>query len=525
MKRPAYTYLVVLAVVALLGSTAVQCAWIYHAYRYSQAHLRVLLNEALTQAVDELNTAEELAFIARVGSDTGSTGDAVHREFRFVHTEEIVLEDSAVVNGSETLDSLKVKLSRRMANKPGKHPLVVKMEYTGDKEGQDSEFNVEWREDSLVEHVLSMEQSGRLKEVVELIKKENLLNRRGWKNRLDSATLHQKIAKQLALYGIEGGFEFAVLNKKSEPFDGFVTRNFDPRYTGASARVLLFPDDLRTKDLFAAVQVHSVLGHVMFTLWPVILASLCFTALMVVLFLVTIKKLFSQSRLSQLKTDFINNMSHELKTPLATISLAADAIRHPAGAGDSKGVAAFADAIKKEQQRMNAHIERVLQMAQSEEGKFIVNKEPLDLGAFTRELMEDLRLVAANHHADLELDAEEGVWVQADAFHLRAALSNLVDNGMKYTTASRPVIRITGRKAEGGALIEVCDNGIGIAPGQQKLIFSRFYRVQSGDVHRVKGFGLGLSYVHTVVSAHGGEISVQSAPGQGSCFSIKLPAQ
>lgn len=515
--------LIILVIVAFAGITAVQGLWIHSAFYHTELHIREVLNKALREAVEDLNAAEEIAFIAQVSSGADSLQQTnVHKKFMVVSNTQRSADSTFF---RQQMDSLHKKLNIHLDSMGGKgqKERVIRLEYTNDGPQEKVETHLEWQEDSLMSYVLSLEHNGRLHEVVKRIQKENIHSERGWKNRLDSATLYEKIKKHLEMNGIGGPFEFAVLDEKMQPFDGFVSSGFKAGEEGASTKTPLFPGDLRTKNLFAAVQVPSLLGHVMAQLWWLVLASAGFTGLMVVLFVITIRKLLSQNKLSQLKTDFINNMSHELKTPLATISLAADAIRHPAVMENKSKVQEFVSAIKKEHQRMSAHIERILQMAQSEEGKFTLEKTSCDLGELIGELIDDFALITREAGAVIHFQKPPApVVATADAFHIKAALANLLDNAIKYNSG-QPEVHVTLHATGRQAAIKVCDNGVGIGREQQKQVFSRFYRVQSGNIQQVKGFGLGLSYVLTVVQAHGGKVELESELGRGSCFTILLP--
>lgn len=514
-----------LAALTLLGSVVVQGAWIYQGYQQSEMHLHEQLNAALVEAVEDLNAAEEIAFIAKVSSDEqGETQQALRHEVHMIQTTDLsITEDSLdvdMVMGS--LGASIAGLSDSLSDS-AKRSMVIRMEYSSEHGGRGTETRIEWVGDSMVNEVLELEQEGRLGDIVKRIERENLWTERSWKNRIDSAGLAESIDLRLKQRGIHEPFEFAVVSDEMKVFEGFHSRGFTPTMTERGSRTALFPDDLRVKPLYAVAYVPSVFAHVMAGLWLMILASLLFTGMMVAMFIVILRKLLSQSKLNRMKSDFINNMSHELKTPLATISLATDALQHPSSKGNDALIKTFSDTIKKEHHRMHAHIERVLQMAQSEVGQFHVKKKTTDLCAEIAELVADFELVLSERNATIHVDApSEPVLIDVDAFHLKSALSNLIDNGIKYN-AKAPEIRVTLQQEEAFVLIRVCDNGIGIEPEQQELIFSRFYRVPTGNVHAVKGFGLGLSYVSTVIKAHGGHITLESKPGEGACFTLTLP--
>jgi two-component system phosphate regulon sensor histidine kinase PhoR len=243
----------------------------------------------------------------------------------------------------------------------------------------------------------------------------------------------------------------------------------------------------------------------------------------VIVFAATIRNLLSQSKLSQLKSDFINNMGHELKTPLATISLAADAINHPSTIDQPDKVRSFTGMIQQERERMYAHIERVLQMAQSESGQFTISKRPVEVADLVHGAVACVQAQIDQSNAEVHLSLpDHPVSIKADREHLEAALVNLIDNALKYNDQT-PIVHLTVKALPTETHVAVHDNGIGISKENQRHVFSRFFRAQSGNLHGVKGFGLGLSYVQAVAMAHGGKVTLESELDMGSTFTIKLP--
>ena len=226
-----------------------------------------------------------------------------------------------------------------------------------------------------------------------------------------------------------------------------------------------------------------------------------------------------------MKTDFINNMTHEFKTPIATISLASDSILSPSILENKEKVTRFINIIKQENKRMLSQVEKVLQMAQ-------IEKENVELKFNAVNLHETIEDAVIN--AELKIQAKGGTIqtvlmsqnpiIEADQIHISSIINNLLDNAEKYTP-ERPEIVITTRDVKGGIEFDVSDNGIGMTKDALKLIFEKFYRVHTGNVHDVKGFGLGLSYVKAMVDAHHGKIFVKSEPGKGSIFTIYLPSK
>lgn len=257
----------------------------------------------------------------------------------------------------------------------------------------------------------------------------------------------------------------------------------------------------------------------------ILISSILFTGLILFCFSYTIYVIFHQKKVSEMKTDFINNMTHEFKTPIATISLASDSILSPAILENKDKVTRFINIIKQENKRMLSQVEKVLQMAQ-------IEKENVELKFNAVNLHETINDAVIN--AELKIQAKGGTIqtsllsqnpiIEADQIHISSIINNLLDNAEKYTP-EHPEIIISTRDVKGGIEFDVSDNGIGMTKDALKLIFEKFYRVHTGNVHDVKGFGLGLSYVKAMVDAHHGKIYVKSELGKGSIFTIYLPSK
>lgn len=256
-----------------------------------------------------------------------------------------------------------------------------------------------------------------------------------------------------------------------------------------------------------------------------ILSSILFTGLILFCFIYTINVIVRQKHVSEMKNDFINNMTHEFKTPIATISLASDSILNPSIIGNQDKIKRFLGIIKQENKRMLSQVEKVLQMAVLDRKDFTLNKSEVNMV----EIVDQAAM-----HTSLLVDKKEGIVrthirsenpiIVADQTHISNLVHNLLDNAYKYSP-EKPEIDITLEDKGSSVKISVKDNGIGMSSESQKNIFDKFYRVHTGNLHDVKGFGLGLSYVKAIVDAHGGTISVQSELGKGSSFIVILPRE
>lgn len=223
-----------------------------------------------------------------------------------------------------------------------------------------------------------------------------------------------------------------------------------------------------------------------------------------------------QKQLTEVQRDFINNMTHELQTPIATIRIAADVLNTPAIKDQPERLKKYTGIVKEEALRLQNQVETVLNMAKAEKNKLPLTIEWLDIHQIVSSLSNKYE-----NNLTLHLNASEP-YIHADRFHLTNAISNLIDNAFKYTPAN-PDIHLETSSQNGTVTVSVKDNGIGIAPEHQRKVFSKFYRVPTGNVHNVKGFGIGLSYVQQIAKAHGWKLQLNSDVGKGSEFKILIP--
>lgn len=356
------------------------------------------------------------------------------------------------------------------------------------------------------------------------------------RDRINIMYLDSLIERELAANKIETAYNYGVYSRELERF--ILTNNDirnecpDPQVAKAGLLKLynsqygvnLFP--IRNQHPPGRLLVHfpNKAGFMWQSVLPTLLGSILFTSIILFCFAYTIQVIFRQKKVSEIKNDFINNMTHEFKTPIATISLAADAISSPMISGNSDKVKRFANIIKEENKRMNKQVEKVLQMAL------------LDKKEFSMDLMRDVDvheiIDRAVGHLSLQVEQKEGrittdlraleATIKTDETHLSNVIHNLLDNANKYSPG-KPDISVHTRNVTGGIQIMVKDKGIGMTKEARKQIFNKFYRVHTGNLHDVKGFGLGLSYVKAMMDAHGGRIDVKSELGKGSQFILFFP--
>lgn len=256
--------------------------------------------------------------------------------------------------------------------------------------------------------------------------------------------------------------------------------------------------------------------------WDLV-GAIVFTLFIMFAFFLTLFTMINQRKLSEIKSDFINNMTHEFKTPLATISLAVDALNNEKVMKDKERSEYFRSIIKDENKRMNKHVETILQAAALEKQEFALNKKLLHGNELVKKALDNFELVLKekNGQQKLLLNAKYDN-IEVDEQHFGNLLNNLIDNAIKYSK-DEPDITITTLANSKYFIIKIEDKGIGMSRESVKRIFEKFYRAHTGNLHDVKGFGLGMSYVKTIIDAHKGRIRVESTIGKGSIFTVEMP--
>jgi two-component system phosphate regulon sensor histidine kinase PhoR len=248
-----------------------------------------------------------------------------------------------------------------------------------------------------------------------------------------------------------------------------------------------------------------------------------FTLIIIIAYANALHQLIKQRHISEIKTDFINNMTHEFKTPIATINLALDAIKNPKVIDDKEKVFRYLQMIRDENKRMHAQVENVLRISKLEKKELDITKENLDIQEIIEDAIEHVHLIIEDRGGviNTHFDALRTSALLSDV-HFTNLMVNILDNAIKYSPEA-PEIDIYTENIKDSILIKVQDKGLGMSKVAQKRIFEKFYREHTGDIHNVKGHGLGLAYVKRIVEDHNGHIFVESEKGKGSTFIIKIP--
>lgn len=279
-----------------------------------------------------------------------------------------------------------------------------------------------------------------------------------------------------------------------------------------------------TKEEFLVVIVPHQKAIIFREIFWFIVGTILFTIIITTAFFLTIRALLRQKKLSEIKSDFINNMTHEFKTPLATISLAVDALKNEKVIADRDKTNYFTGIIKEENKRMNKQVETILQAALLDKQEVQLNLKKLSAHAMINSALNNIMLPLEEKNGKIEvsLDATKDI-ILADEVHFTSLINNLLDNAIKYSKEEGLLIKLNTANTGNMIRIRIEDNGIGMSKETLSRIFEKFYRAHTGNIHNVKGFGLGLSYVKTMVEAHKGSIKPESTLGKGSSFTILVP--
>lgn len=329
------------------------------------------------------------------------------------------------------------------------------------------------------------------------------------------------LTKELTLRNIPISFEFGILadsliSEKSEKADSILLLK-------SAYKVNLFPNEIIQKNKLLAVYFPGKNTLIYKTLNWLLIISLAFSVIVLLTFAASVHFILRQKKISEMKSDFINNMTHEFKTPIATISVAADTITNPKIIENPEKIRYFTDVIRKENKRMNRQVEDILTIARLDKKDFEFKWEAFNLHDVIKDAIQSIALQVEKKGGSVETDFQAvNPVATSDAAHFANLIYNLLDNANKYSSGA-PEIKISTRNNSKGVVVSVEDKGIGMSKAVQSRIFERFYRQTSGNIHNVKGFGLGLSYVKAVVEANHGSISVQSEPGKGSRFDVFIP--
>jgi len=519
MKEKQLKIIIVLMSIALAGLIAIQGYWIKNAIDLANEKFNKDVTEALLMTVNKIEKEE--------------TKDVVVK--KFLDEDELIIVDSdsllshTVIKGNNGNNFVwnysthpETKIEVKSSGDSTNTSLFITFEEDADSDMDNKETHIKKqyvmrrRVDSLLDR-----KSNVLKEVVtELI---TLNEKKSLVERLDKSEIKSFLKSELNDKKITADFVFAVKSLKpdtllfvdeSEEIESLINSSYQAR---------LFPHEVFNKPGFLVIHFPGRTGYLLGTMASVLLISLLVIAVIIFLYYKTVTILLRQKRLSEIKSDLINNVTHEFKTPISTISLACEALNEPGLMREKDSLKKYSSIIGEETSRLGKMVESLLNTAALEKDQFKLEKTLIDVHKIIIDLLEKFPLVNGNNKAAIKTNLiSERPEINADPMHIRNIINNLLDNAVKYS-GEKPKIKIETANVAEGIQINVEDNGPGISKHHQKRIFDSFYRVPTGDRHDVKGYGIGLSYVKKIVDSHNGTIKVESEQGRGTTFEISLP--
>lgn len=344
------------------------------------------------------------------------------------------------------------------------------------------------------------------------------------KERLNKAVIDSVLKYNLLQRGVKAKYQYGVFDYDGKELivDSLLNIN---NIRNSDFYIQLFPKDVMEIPHFLTIYFPHKKGYLLTTMWMMLSTSVLLLIIIVWAFTFTIQTIFKQKKLSEVKNDFISNMTHELKTPISTISLACEALSDKDMSNNESVRSNYVGMINQENKRLGLLVESVLKSATWDKGDLKLKKEEFDFHEIINEVSNNILIQVESKQGCINkvLNAEKSIII-ADKVHVTNLIYNLLDNANKYSS-NRPEITIKTENIKAGVLLTISDKGQGIKRENLNKIFEKFYRVPTGNVHNVKGFGLGLNYVQAIVNRHGGEIIATSVYGKGTTFKIYMPFQ
>jgi two-component system phosphate regulon sensor histidine kinase PhoR len=542
---------IVVMTVALIGLIGIQVYWINSAVKLRQQKFQSTVNEALGNVVyqyEKLKTAESLAMKMDLHEKRQRLVwqmDSINRAIRRTQDSLLLLQQSKFKAPQLEQNPFKWTLNR---NAPAMQ-ISVYEEYLVDSAGifvkrsrqqfyespnygpirkpvlPESEDDMTFYLDSLKQaqtmnlHWLE-KRADMVNEIFEEIVNVDLYNQA---DEIDTEALDSLLRQQLKDKGIGADYVYGIF----DPFmNAFFVEGEEKDVEGILAsghKVNLTPGNVFSQPKFLSIFFPNQNKYLLRTMWLLLTISAMFILVIIFSFSFTLSTIIRQKKVSEIKNDFINNMTHELKTPISTISLACQALSDPDIKTREGIVDNYINVIADENKRLAMVVENVLRTAVMDKGELKLKIVDIDVNQVVDQVLHNMKIQLEQRGGQFITDLKAmHTMVQADKIHLTNVVFNLVDNALKYTEKI-PVIKVGTRNESNGVVVYVEDNGIGISKENQKKIFDKLYRVPTGNIHNVKGFGLGLSYVKAIIDKHNGWIKVKSELNKGSRFEILIP--
>ncbi len=533
LKKNRFKILLGVMSIALLGLLLLQFYWIKNVYQLAQERFVENVKMSLDKTVLDLERIEMEPLLQIELFEEGLQGsyaDFVNREFGDVMKvdESIQIRDTVIIKDGEKYQFLVLKGTTfdTTTGLLAEHRVITKK--LGDIIPSDLESSVLSFQDSN-SYAIQLSNSFNRQIMRKAHYLDEIMVKMFTGNYFDDIALRLniKLLDSLLAYNfkrneLDTSFQFNITHKSGQaPSIQQKSANYNPKITSSVFSTLLFPNDIVPGDYQLIIDFPNENAFLWKEMSSTLIASFLLVLIIVFAFYLSVSTIYKQKQLSEIKNDFISNMTHELKTPISTISLACEAMTDPDVLKDTTSLNGFVSMIDQENKRLAKLVENVLQTALLEKGKMSLKVVDIRLDLLVREIVKAFQIRFKDKGGKIQLEHIDEVNAQLDRIHFGNVVYNLLDNALKYCTEA-PQVLVRLDRTKSGFNLAIKDNGIGISKDEQKRIFEKLYRVPTGDIHNVKGFGLGLNYVESIVKLHKGEITVDSLLGRGSTFKISI---
>jgi signal transduction histidine kinase len=529
MKKSTFYTLIVIAGISLAGLIGVQAYWIRHAYTIKEQQFSQLVNTTLNRITEDVQSYEVVQVIREM-----DTPYPFQRNMKFQGAQKSLLD--TIIAGRKQLELPHLKISKEDKNLFWNNAIrhywqpqsVIQqnfMQINTQFDGSRSSMQISGGSSTSVmspPFMSDSERKARRKILIEATIARLQQADFNLEDRVDSEALDYIIRSEMKKSDLCIPFEYAVFGKDCRK-QIYRSESFTPKKENEIFRAALFPFDwFESQPYYLNIYFPKQGNYLFRSIGFMSMSSIVFTLVVIFAFAATIYQMQRQKKITSIRTDFVNNVTHELKTPISTISLASQMLNDKTIPNESKNYDHLSTVIADESRRLSQQVEKILQMAIFDHGKLMIKFKELDVNELANMVVRNILIQVKNKNGQIvkNLDAVNSI-AEADEVHFTNVLFNLIDNAVKYS-GGRPDITVSTADTLDGLSVSIQDRGIGISKADQKRIFDQFYRVSTGNVHNVKGFGLGLSYVRNVVRAHNGRIEVESEPGHGTRFTVFL---
>jgi two-component system phosphate regulon sensor histidine kinase PhoR len=516
MKERRVKIIITLMTIAVVGLIGVQFYWIANAYAIEKERFEAKVNNALSIVIEKMDRNKTAGTLINFI-------DEKDNQIIFIGGDTNITISKPVfhISKGKRLENIQEDIEIKVGKIDKKENVVTRYSYITQIENDSSsknknQFIIKTQLDSFI-----VKRKAIVTEVLDeliTISSDKIIVERLNKNYLDSL-----LSNEFKNIGIATNYYFGIEGDHQDSLIFVENVDVKSKLLKSNFRSQLYPNDIFHKSNYIRVFFPNQKEYVLSTMSTMLILSAGLIVVIVMVFFKTVQMFIRQKKITDIKNDLINNITHEFKTPISTISLACEALNEPQLTENAQSISRYSNMIKDENYRLRMLVENLLNTAAIEKGEYDLNLKEVDLHSVITEAVDNFSATAEKIDGKITTDLQaNNVIITANEFHLTNILNNLIDNAIKYTE-KKPFIVISTSNTKIGITLKISDNGIGIEKENFDKIFDTFYRIPTGNIHNVKGNGIGLSYVKKMVEAHKGTIEITSEPGEGSTFTIYIP--